>query len=181
MAEADLRRTERILVAERDGYFCFYCRVPTAATIEHVEARNNGGSYHAENLVIACPRCNSTKGDRTVEEFLASGGQRLQVPEELPKTVHEMVLICFGSNVKEGFVMTGTPNSRLQIKDEQAIAWVRAGRGDEWRLFVLGPVDSAKVAAASWDFLTRHHTPPKPRKPRPPKQAFKNRPRGRSR
>ena len=40
-------------------------------TIDHVVARSRGGSDHLDNLQLLCGACNSTKGAKTQEEFLA--------------------------------------------------------------------------------------------------------------
>jgi 5-methylcytosine-specific restriction endonuclease McrA len=36
----------------------------TGATLEHIEPKTHGGSDEAENLALACARCNSGKGMR---------------------------------------------------------------------------------------------------------------------
>ncbi len=41
-------------------------------TIDHIVARSRGGSDHLENLQLLCGACNSTKGSKTQEEFLAT-------------------------------------------------------------------------------------------------------------
>ena len=40
-------------------------------TIDHIVARNKGGTDHLDNLQLLCGACNSMKGTRTQEEFLA--------------------------------------------------------------------------------------------------------------
>lgn len=65
-------RELRDALAERDGMACHWCGVETvrmepgsdgrqpdnAMTLDHVHERSRGGSDEAENLVIACYRCN---------------------------------------------------------------------------------------------------------------------------
>jgi len=49
----------------RDNYTCQYCgarHVPM--TLDHVVPRTHGGKDSWDNLVCACERCNSRKGDR---------------------------------------------------------------------------------------------------------------------
>jgi hypothetical protein len=46
---------------------CEYCRLPRVASeftfpIDHIIARQHGGSSEAENLAQSCPRCNAYKG-----------------------------------------------------------------------------------------------------------------------
>jgi len=46
---------------------CEYCRLPQHASalrfhLEHIIARQHGGSDNADNLALACPECNYRKG-----------------------------------------------------------------------------------------------------------------------
>ncbi|MBM3890146.1 MAG: HNH endonuclease [Verrucomicrobia bacterium] len=55
------------LVRERAGNRCEYCRLPQAFSdlrfhVEHVIARQHGGSDLPNNLALACPECNYQKG-----------------------------------------------------------------------------------------------------------------------
>src|SRR4051794_18592391 len=58
----------RRLVRSRAGDRCEYCRLPQELApfarfqIEHVRAKQHGGSDHPDNLALACPRCNAYKG-----------------------------------------------------------------------------------------------------------------------
>jgi hypothetical protein len=58
----------RELVRSRANYRCEYCRLPQSSLplaafhVEHVIARQHGGSSEAENLALACDRCNLYKG-----------------------------------------------------------------------------------------------------------------------
>lgn len=55
----------------RDRYTCQYCgRKPDRVelTIDHVTPRSRGGKSIWENVVLACTRCNTTKGDKTIVE-----------------------------------------------------------------------------------------------------------------
>ena len=57
----------RELVRKRAGNACEYCRIPQEATplvsfhIEHIVARQHGGSDEPEALALACDRCNAYK------------------------------------------------------------------------------------------------------------------------
>ncbi len=56
---------------ERDGHMCQYCGARVGSdrlSIDHVTPRSKGGKTSWDNCVLACVRCNSTKGDRTVRE-----------------------------------------------------------------------------------------------------------------
>jgi hypothetical protein len=164
----------RKIVARRDGYRCRYCGVPTAATIEHIIARSLDGGSRAENLCLACPLCNSIKGDRPVADFLASNRWQL-TPPPLPDTLSEMLKDCFSWEHRSGLLATGSANAKLQLRDHTVTLMVRAGAHDDWQLFRLGQADHPRVISASWDFLTRHNTPKRPKRRRPPKAAFRSR------
>ena len=63
----DLRR----YVLERDGFKCVYCgdkKGPFEA--DHVIPKAKGGLVLESNLVCACRRCNRSKKDKTLEEWL---------------------------------------------------------------------------------------------------------------
>ncbi|PKA50919.1 hypothetical protein AXF42_Ash007574 [Apostasia shenzhenica] len=52
----------------RDSYACQYCSSRVDLTIDHVLPMSRGGEWKWENLVTACSRCNSRKGQKTLEE-----------------------------------------------------------------------------------------------------------------
>lgn len=59
--------TTRARVRERAGDRCEYCRLKQAHSsvrhhIEHIVARQHGGSDTDDNLALACHRCNLKKG-----------------------------------------------------------------------------------------------------------------------
>lgn len=63
MIDAALRR----FVRGRAGDRCEYCRLPQFSVdatfhVEHVRPKQHGGSSDAENLALACDRCNLHKG-----------------------------------------------------------------------------------------------------------------------
>ncbi|MGW2368262.1 HNH endonuclease [Streptomyces sp. NPDC001667] len=62
------RRARKRSLSRRDGAHCTYCRVPFTdlrqATIDHVVPLSLFRTWRAENLVLACRPCNSTKADR---------------------------------------------------------------------------------------------------------------------
>ena len=54
------------LVRQRAGNRCEYCRLPQSFSdlrfhVEHIVARQHGGSDSADNLALACPECNFHK------------------------------------------------------------------------------------------------------------------------
>ena len=58
----------RELVQQRAANRCEYCRLPQTYAlivrfhVEHITPRQHEGSDDAENLGLACPRCNAYKG-----------------------------------------------------------------------------------------------------------------------
>jgi hypothetical protein len=55
------------LVRQRAGRCCEYCRLPQEFSalrfhVEHILARQHGGSDALDNLALACPECNCRKG-----------------------------------------------------------------------------------------------------------------------
>jgi 5-methylcytosine-specific restriction endonuclease McrA len=68
-------------VYHRDGARCRYCgRTDNPLSIDHVVPRCQGGSDNADNLAVACRRCNSRKNGRTP----AQAGMVLLPPHSVP-------------------------------------------------------------------------------------------------
>jgi 5-methylcytosine-specific restriction endonuclease McrA len=55
-------------VLRRDRHSCQYCGSTRNLTLDHVIPRSKGGKHSWDNVVTACERCNSKKGDRTPEQ-----------------------------------------------------------------------------------------------------------------
>jgi 5-methylcytosine-specific restriction endonuclease McrA len=55
-------------VLRRDNHSCQYCGSTKHLTIDHVTPRSRGGLHTWDNVVAACERCNSQKGDRLPHE-----------------------------------------------------------------------------------------------------------------
>lgn len=51
---------------------CVYCGEKTKLTLDHVVPLSRGGIHGLENLVGACSSCNSSKGDKLIDEWLVS-------------------------------------------------------------------------------------------------------------
>jgi 5-methylcytosine-specific restriction endonuclease McrA len=65
-------------VLRRDHQSCQYCSSGKRLTLDHLIPRSKGGSHTWNNVVTACERCNSRKGDRTPAE---AGMQLRKVPK----------------------------------------------------------------------------------------------------
>ncbi len=60
------------VIIRRDGLICYLCDkklTAKTATIEHILPLSRGGNHTPENVKIACGRCNSSKGFKTLTEF----------------------------------------------------------------------------------------------------------------
>lgn len=76
----DLSRTERLrkelkprhkkLVLERDQYRCVYCDAHKDLCVDHKTPIAKGGDNSTGNLQTLCRSCNSSKGDKSMSEWL---------------------------------------------------------------------------------------------------------------
>jgi 5-methylcytosine-specific restriction endonuclease McrA len=64
----------------RDQGRCQYCGV-AADSIDHVIPRSRGGTHTWDNVVAACRRCNTVKGDRLLAETSLRLHRRPLAPE----------------------------------------------------------------------------------------------------
>ncbi|MEM7712440.1 MAG: HNH endonuclease [Cyanobacteria bacterium P01_A01_bin.68] len=55
-------------ILRRDNHTCQYCGSTKHLTLDHVIPRSKGGQHTWDNVVTACERCNSKKGDRLLHE-----------------------------------------------------------------------------------------------------------------
>jgi hypothetical protein len=67
MATPDLSAELRLLVMQRACQRCEYCLLPEAVSLhrhepDHIIPRQHGGESSADNLALACLRCNRHKG-----------------------------------------------------------------------------------------------------------------------
>jgi 5-methylcytosine-specific restriction endonuclease McrA len=85
----------RNLIYKRDGYTCAYCGAKERLTIDHIHPTSRGGQDTWENLVTACCKCNSLKGNRTPQE----SNMTLRVHPKTP--YNKLHLTINTSNVKD--------------------------------------------------------------------------------
>ena len=60
-------------ILNRDNFTCQYCGAKLKwgeLHIDHIIPRSKGGKNEDSNYLAACQRCNSSKCDRSLEEFL---------------------------------------------------------------------------------------------------------------
>jgi len=62
----------REMALRRDNYRCRYCGGP-GRTGDHVVPHSRGGISQLDNTLTACARCNTSKGNRTLTEWVHSG------------------------------------------------------------------------------------------------------------
>lgn len=69
-------RDIKVIYAQQDGK-CAYCGIELNGTyhIDHIHPLSRGGSNWPDNLACACARCNLSKSDKTIEEWLAQLGK----------------------------------------------------------------------------------------------------------
>ena len=64
------------LYGKQEGV-CIGCKIMFPfknMTIDHIVPQSKGGSDHIDNLQLLCNACNSMKGSKSQEEFLAALG-----------------------------------------------------------------------------------------------------------
>ena len=54
---------------------CCYCSSGTLLSLDHLIPQFSGGAHSADNLVVACRSCNSSKGKRDFLNWMAARGQ----------------------------------------------------------------------------------------------------------
>lgn len=69
-----IRPERRLAIYLRDGLACCYCGAGlemegTILTLDHLRAQSHNGSNLNTNLVTACHRCNSSRGNRSWKKF----------------------------------------------------------------------------------------------------------------
>ena len=68
-----IRPDKRLGIHLRDGLACVWCGCGVeegeSLTLDHLKPCSKGGTNEAENLVTACRRCNSSRGNREVIDF----------------------------------------------------------------------------------------------------------------
>lgn len=66
-----LTTTEWEAILEAADHACIYCGSQEQPTMDHLTPLARGGNHTAENVAPACRPCNSSKGARTVQEWMA--------------------------------------------------------------------------------------------------------------
>ena len=83
-------------IHKRDNFTCAYCGKYRDLTVDHIFPKSKGGKDHWDNLISACKKCNSRKGDRTLEQ----AGMSLLFKPYKPSPLHFM---CEANRFREGW------------------------------------------------------------------------------
>ena len=101
-----IRKGKRFAIYARDNFTCCYCGECFSSvkglSLDHVVARENGGSNCATNLVTSCIPCNSRKGDTPIHLFVDEA-HALIILEQINKpidTEHGKRLVALEKAVK---------------------------------------------------------------------------------
>uniref|UniRef100_A0A2P2LKB7 Uncharacterized protein LOC103956206 isoform X2 n=1 Tax=Rhizophora mucronata TaxID=61149 RepID=A0A2P2LKB7_RHIMU len=97
-------------VLYRDKYTCQYCCSKENLTVDHVLPLSQGGEWKWENLVTACAKCNSKKGQKTLEE---ANMKLIKVPKA-PKDYDILAIPLTSAALKMLGMRKGTPEEWRQ-------------------------------------------------------------------
>lgn len=101
---------KREAIYERDGRKCVYCESQDALEPDHIVSRKRGGGDGIANLVTACHKCNTEKGDLSVEGFLEGKPSKQRVLSYLD-TLSE----------KSGYPTNGRGKDKDKEKEEETV------------------------------------------------------------
>jgi len=65
-------KNARLNLMRKYNYRCTYCGSEENLSVDHVIPLSKGGEDYIENLVIACRKCNSSKGNKELNRWLKS-------------------------------------------------------------------------------------------------------------
>ncbi|KAI4350375.1 hypothetical protein L6164_004836 [Bauhinia variegata] len=94
----------------RDNYTCQYCSSRENLTIDHVIPTSLGGEWKWENLVTACAKCNSKKGQKTLEE----AKMKLNKVPKAPKDYDILAIPLTSAALRMLSIRKGTPEEWRQ-------------------------------------------------------------------
>lgn len=94
----------------RDNYTCQYCSSHDDLTIDHIMPVSRGGEWKWENLVTACSRCNSRKGQKTLEQ----ANMKLNKIPKAPKDYDILAIPLTAAALRMLRLRKGVPEEWLQ-------------------------------------------------------------------
>jgi 5-methylcytosine-specific restriction endonuclease McrA len=98
---------------------CQYCGSTKHLTLDHVILRSKGGTHIWDNVVAACAKCNSTKGDSPAERLRQRLHKAGMVLRTKPKAPMHPALAQL--SVREAFRRKGTAFAEQFWKEQQPI------------------------------------------------------------
>lgn len=84
----------RKLVLKRDGHKCVYCNSSSNLTIDHVVPISKGGKSSWENTVASCWKCNNSKGEMNLKDFMEMKGFNHTIKPFKP---HQILMMINGN------------------------------------------------------------------------------------
>ena len=97
---------------------CAYCGVENVPLqIEHIKPKSKGGSNRFSNLTLACECCNQTKGNQSLEDFLANK----------PEVLHKIKSHCRKS-LADAAAVNATRHKIFEIAELTGLT-IQAGNG----------------------------------------------------
>ncbi|KAL6336944.1 hypothetical protein AAG906_036258 [Vitis piasezkii] len=94
----------------RDNFTCQYCSSGENLTVDHVLPIARGGEWKWENLVTACAKCNSKKGQKTLEE----ANMKLSKVPKAPKDYDILAIPLTNTAIRMLRMRKGTPEEWRQ-------------------------------------------------------------------
>lgn len=79
------RKSLRLGIYFRDGFTCLFCGAdlhnvePRGITLDHVTPQSKGGTNQPSNLATACNRCNCSKQDKDLADFVTDKNHRRRI------------------------------------------------------------------------------------------------------
>jgi len=136
------------------GYCCAYCGKFGRLTVEHVLPLNRGGRHAPENLVPACPTCNYSKADKTVEEV----GWVLRDPKPVPQEYGDVEVVPLAANKKGVTTKLAIFEDEWVSKRDLVTAMLR-WRSKQFRGQVLNASECVLVSdiGSPQEFFERNH------------------------
>ena len=84
----------RLAIYARDNYSCVYCGLKDTTgkklSVDHVKAKNLGGSNKYTNLATCCKHCNRAKSDLSLNGWFAVLQQRFISAERLQEIKNKL-------------------------------------------------------------------------------------------
>ncbi len=103
------------LMKEQYDCICQYCGgvfKPVEMEIDHIIPKSKGGKNYRYNMIPACMSCNKQKGDRSVFEFMKSGG--FKWTDGLTEKVEKLVRKGFLNSPSDSPIKEKTSKKKVQ-------------------------------------------------------------------